>query len=262
MTAIKLQAVSFSYGPARGADSTPKTKALDQLTLSINKGEYVVVLGRSGSGKSTLLKLCNALLLPTDGAVFIEGVATRDEAQLWEIRRMAGMIFPDPDSQILGATVAEDVAFGPENLGLSPQEIRNRVAAALLAVGMADLADRATHLLSNTQKLRVALAGILAMQPECILVDDATSLLDSNDRREFLQLLRGINRKNDITVVHATRNSEEATAADRTIVLADGKIVSAAQPARLAMEEPCPSECSLELAAVAGQRAAAGAKIR
>ena len=218
MNAIELHAVDYSYGlPGQAAQGA---KVLDAVSLTVDKGEFVTLLGESGSGKSTLLKLCNALLLPTAGTVRINGMATDDAASLWEIRRIAGMIFQNPGDQIIGATVAEDVAFGPENLGLLPEEIRSRVAAALLAVEMTEFADSATQFLSTSRKMRLALAGILAMQPECILVDAAVTLLDPDDRLEFLSLLRQINRTEGITVVQATRNSEEAVFADRIISLA------------------------------------------
>lgn len=223
MKAIELHAVDFSYGrPGQGVQGA---KALDAVTLTVDKGEFVTLLGGSGSGKSTLLKLCNALLLPTAGTVRVNGMATDDAASLWEIRRIAGMIFQNPGDQIIGATVAEDVAFGPENLGLLPADIRSRVAAALLAVEMAEFADCATNTLSCAQKQRVALAGILAMQPECLLVDAAAAPLDPDDRQEFLSLLRHLNRTKGIAVLQATRNSEEAVFADRIIILAAGAAV-------------------------------------
>lgn len=251
--------MDFSHDrPDRATDGA---RALDAITLSIAKGEFVTLLGNSGSGKSTLLKLCNALFLPTSGAVRVQGLDTRDAAQLREIRRMSGMIFQDPGSQIIGATVAEDVAFGPENLGLLPQDIRNRVNVALLTVGMVDHADSAIHFLSSAQKLRVALAGILAMRPACILFDDAAALLELAERREFMSLLRRVNRENGITVVQATRNSGEATTADRVIVLAKGKIVFAGEPAQLAGEDSRPAECSPELPAVDNLWEATGARI-
>lgn len=220
MNAIELNSVDYSYD--RPGLTVQGAKALNAVTLTVEQGEFVTLLGSSGSGKTTLLKLCNGLLLPTAGAVRIAGMATHDDDRLWEIRRSAGMIFQNPDDQIIGATVAEDVAFGPENLGLSPLEIRNRVTAALLAVGMAEFDDCATCSLSIAQKLRVALAGVLAMQPKCILADDAAALLDPDDRLVFLSLLHQINRTEGITVLQATRNCEEAVFADRIVILAAG----------------------------------------
>ena len=229
MNQIKLQEVVFSYDFDKQETRSPK--ALDHINLSISKGDFVAVLGRNGSGKSTLVKLFNALLLPTKGTVCIRGIETGDESQLWEIRRMTGMIFQDPDSQIIGATVAEDIAFGPENLGLPAHIIQSRVQDALESLAMGDYAECATHLLSNARKLRVSLAGILAMQPECILLDEVDAMLDPADRRELMELLRSLCRERGITVVHVTHNMEEAERADRVIVLDDGKIVLDGKPA-------------------------------
>lgn len=224
MNIIEFQAVDYYFGsPGQAAQGD---KALNAVSLTVGKGEFVTLLGGSGSGKSTLLKLCNALLLPTAGTIRIAGMATDDTASLWEVRRIAGMVFPNSDDQIIGATVAEDVAFGPENLGLAPPIIETRVAAALQAVELTDLAESATHLLSRAQKLRVVLAGILAMQPGCILLDDAVALLEPSERVEFLSLLLGINRTEGVAVVQATCNSEEAAFADRIIVLAEGGAIS------------------------------------
>lgn len=229
MTPIKLHEVVFSYDSDTRLASIPK--ALDHINLSINKGDFVAVLGRNGSGKSTLVKLFNALLLPANGTVCIQGIDTSNEAQLWEIRRMAGMIFQDPDSQIIGTTVTEDIAFGPENLGLPPLVIQDRVHEALLAVNMSEYAHSAIHLLSSAQKLRVSLAGVMAMEPECILLDESDAMLDPTDKNELMSLLRAYSRERDITVVHVTHNMEEAERADRIIVLDDGKVVLDGKPA-------------------------------
>lgn len=231
MTAIIIDTVNFSYGLANKA--AEGDKVLGEITLGISKGEFVAVLGRNGSGKSTLVKLCNALLLPTDGVVRIGGIDTRDEARLWEVRRRAGMLFQDPDSQIIGTTVAEDVAFGPENLGLPPRVIEERVHDALQAVAMLDHAGSATHMLTASRKIRVSLAGLLAMQPECILLDEADAMLDPADRQEVLALLRGLNREQGITVLHVTHDMEEAAGADRVVVLDGGKVVLDGRPAQV-----------------------------
>lgn len=221
--------------------------ALDHINLSISKGSFVALLGRNGSGKSTLAKLFNALLLPTSGVVRIQGIDTRDDAQLWELRRTSGMIFQDPDSQIIGSTVAEDIAFGPENLRLPPLVIQSRVHDALESVGMAECADSATHLLSAAQKLRVSLAAVLAMKPECILLDEADALLDPADRKELMALLRSFSRERGITVVHATHDMEEAARADRIVVLDDGKIVLDGKPADLFSDVPAIKGAGLDL---------------
>lgn len=229
MNPITLHSVGFSYESGTHAANGPA--ALDQINLSISKGSFVAVLGRNGSGKSTLVRLFNALLLPTNGTVCIRGIDTGDATHLWEIRRMAGMIFQDPDSQIIGTTVAEDVAFGPENLGLSPLVIQSRVQDALQAVSMAEYADSAAHLLSNVQKLRVSLAGVMAMHPECILLDEADAMLDPTDRKELMSLLRSYSRERGITVVHVTHDMEEAERADRIIVLDGGQVILDGPPA-------------------------------
>lgn len=245
MNAITIRAVDFSYGQLH--HDSGAAKALDGVTVSIARGDFVAVLGSKGSGKSTFIKLCNALLTPTVGAVCIHGLDSSDASQAWEIRSRSGMIFPDPDSQIIGATVAEDVAFGPENLGLSPQVIQSRVRAALLTVGLEQFADSATHHLSDLQKLRLSLAGVLAMEPDCILFDGATALLDPAGRREIAALLQSLNRERGITIVQVTRDREEAVTADRIIVLDGGKIVFDATPAQLLSSLPGIEEADLEL---------------
>ena len=221
MSFLELHTVDFSYAPVETAQNI---SVLESITISINKGDFAVLLGKRGSGKSTFLKLLNGLLIPTRGHIRIGGMDTEDHTKLWEIRRMAGMLFQEPDSQIIGATVAEDVAFGPENLGLPSQVIQRRVHEALTKVAMGESADCAVHLLSKAQKLRVSLAGILAMQPECILVDEAAAALDPAEKTEFTALLRKLNRDEKLTVIYATGNSDEVAGADRVMVLENGKI--------------------------------------
>jgi energy-coupling factor transport system ATP-binding protein len=223
MAIIEVQGVEFTH--VSGIRAGNPAKALDDITLSIKKGDFVAILGRNGSGKSTLARLLNALYLPAAGSVCIHGIDSRDASQLWEIRRMTGMVFPDPDNQIVGTTVEEDVAFGPENLGLSPAEILCRVDNALQAVGLAELAGHAPYLLTAGEKQRLALAGILAMQPECIILDEATAQLDPGGRQEVLMLLRRLNREQGITILHITHHMDEAGLADRVIVLDGGKVV-------------------------------------
>ena len=222
MNAIEFRAVKFTYHHPEQAGGA--VQALDGITVSIAKGEFVAVLGKKGAGKSSFLKLCNALLLPTDGAVSLHGIDTRDAARLQEIRSRSGMLFQDPESQIIGATVAEDVAFGPENLGLPPRLIRERVQDALQAVALVPFQNSATHLLSDPQKVRLSLAGVLALQPDCLLIDEATALLGAEDRKEMVALLRTLSRERGVTVLLATRGLEEATGADRIIVLDEGKV--------------------------------------
>jgi energy-coupling factor transport system ATP-binding protein len=204
-------------------------------------------VGRNGSGKSTFARHLNALHLPAGGSVRIKGMDTRDGANLWDVRRGVGILFQDPDSQIIGTTVEEDTAFGPENLGLSPDEIRDRVRAALLAVGMADHAERAPHLLSGGEKQRAALAGLLAMGPELIILDEATSMLDPSAREKVMGLLRRLNREEGITILHITHRMEEAALADRIVVMSEGKAVLDGPPAEVFSDAPRIREAGLEL---------------
>ena len=216
---IRTDALSFSYPVEEGQR---RTTALEDVTLSIEKGSFVVVLGHNGSGKSTLAKHFNAVLLPSGGAVYVEGMNTQDEDLLLEIRRRVGMVFQNPDNQIVANVVEEDVAFAPENLGVPTAEIRRRVDDALAAVGMTEFARHAPHLLSGGQKQRVAIAGVIAMEPECIVLDEATAMLDPAGRREVLDTVHRLNRQRGITVVHITHHMSEAEDADRVIVMNDG----------------------------------------
>ena len=207
-----------------------RTTALEDVTLSIEKGSFVVVLGHNGSGKSTLAKHFNAVLLPSGGAVYVEGMNTQDEDLLLEIRRRVGMVFQNPDNQIVANVVEEDVAFAPENLGVPTAEIRRRVDDALAAVGMTEFARHAPHLLSGGQKQRVAIAGVIAMDPECIVLDEATAMLDPAGRREVLDTVHRLNRQRGITVVHITHHMSEAEDADRVIVMNDGVVAMDGTP--------------------------------
>ena len=216
---IQTDALSFSYPVEEGQR---RTTALDNVTLSIEKGSFVVVLGHNGSGKSTLAKHMNAVLLPSGGAVYVEGMDTKKEELLLEIRRRVGMVFQNPDNQIVANVVEEDVAFAPENLGVPTAEIRRRVDDALAAVGMTEFTRHAPHLLSGGQKQRVAIAGVIAMEPECIVLDEATAMLDPSGRREVLDTVHRLNRERGITVVHITHHMSEAEDADRVIVMNDG----------------------------------------
>lgn len=225
---IETCCTEFSYAARCG--SGRGSKALDGVSLRIGKGEYVAIAGGNGSGKTTFARLLNALLLPTGGTVCITGADTSDKEQLWEVRRVVGMVFQDPDSQIVGTTVAEDVAFGPSNLGLEPEKMRMRVRQALRDVGMAEHADAAPHLLSGGQKQRVSVAGVLAMEPECVILDEATSMLDPMAREEIMCVLRRFNREEGLTVIHITHDMEEAALADRVIVLDAGKVALDGKP--------------------------------
>ena len=224
---IRTDALSFSYPVEEGQR---RTTALEDVTLSIEKGSFVVVLGHNGSGKSTLAKHFNAVLLPSGGAVYVEGMNTQDEDLLLEIRRRVGMVFQNPDNQIVANVVEEDVAFAPENLGVPTAEIRRRVDDALAAVGMTEFARHAPHLLSGGQKQRVAIAGVIAMDPECIVLDEATAMLDPAGRREVLDTVHRLNRQRGITVVHITHHMSEAEDADRVIVMNDGVVAMDGTP--------------------------------
>ena len=224
---IQTDALSFSYPVEEGQR---RTTALDNVTLSIEKGSFVVVLGHNGSGKSTLAKHMNAVLLPSGGAVYVEGMDTKKEELLLEIRRRVGMVFQNPDNQIVANVVEEDVAFAPENLGVPTAEIRRRVDDALAAVGMTEFTRHAPHLLTRRQKQRVAIAGVIAMEPECIVLDEATAMLDPSGRREVLDTVHRLNRERGITVVHITHHMSEAEDADRVIVMNDGVVAMDGAP--------------------------------
>ena len=224
---IQTDALSFSYPVEEGQR---RTTALDNVTLSIEKGSFVVVLGHNGSGKSTLAKHMNAGLIPSGGAVYVEGMDTKKEELLLEIRRRVGMVFQNPDNQIVANVVEEDVAFAPENLGVPTAEIRRRVDDALAAVGMTEFTRHAPHLLSGGQKQRVAIAGVIAMEPECIVLDEATAMLDPSGRREVLDTVHRLNRERGITVVHITHHMSEAEDADRVIVMNDGVVAMDGAP--------------------------------
>ena len=220
---IRLDNVSYTYEEA----SSP---ALSGAAAAVRAGEFVAVLGHNGSGKSTLAKLLNALFLPTEGRVVVCGYDTAKEEFVWEIRQRAGMIFQNPDNQIVATVVQEDVAFGLENLGVPPEEMPARVESALAAVRMSKYANTAPHMLSGGQKQRVAIAGILAMEPSVIIADEATAMLDPSGRREVMDTVRALNRVKGITVIWITHFMEEAAQADRILVVSDGRIVSDGTP--------------------------------
>ena len=230
-TMLQTEHLTFAY-PAEEGQSAP-TAALEDVTLSVEKGSFVVVLGHNGSGKSTLAKQMNAVLLPCGGTVYVDGMDTKQEALLLEIRRRVGMVFQNPDNQIVANVVEEDVAFAPENLGIPTGEIRRRVDDALAAVGMSEFTRHAPHLLSGGQKQRVAIAGVIAMAPECVVLDEATAMLDPSGRREVLSAIRALNRERGITVVLITHHMDEALGADRLIVMNDGHLAMDGTPAEV-----------------------------
>ena len=218
---IETKNLTFSYPAEEGHKPVA---ALKDVNISVEEGSFTVVLGHNGSGKSTLAKHMTAVLLPSGGKVYVAGMDTTDEALLLEIRRRIGMVFQNPDNQIVAHVVEEDVAVAPENLGVPPQEIRRRVDQALETVGMGDFARHAPHLLSGGQKQRVAIAGVIAMEPECIVLDEATAMLDPVGRREVLDTVHRLNREQGITVVLITHHMDEAAEADRLIVMNKGRV--------------------------------------
>ena len=220
---IKVEHMAYTYP---GMDDMPGVAVFEDLNLSIEEGTFVAVLGTNGCGKSTLAKHFNSILLPSGGKVWVCGLDTSDEDKLMKVRRSVGMVFQNPDNQIVANVVEEDVAFGPENLGIASPEIRHRVNKALKQVGMYEYREHAPHLLSGGQKQRVAIAGVIAMQPKCIVLDEPTAMLDPRGRREVVDTISQLNREKGITVVLITHHMDEAAKADRVVVLHKGKIAA------------------------------------
>ena len=255
---IRLSDVSYSY--EEGA-----APALSGVNAEIKAGEFVAVLGHNGSGKSTMAKLLNALYTPTEGTVLVCGYDTKKEEYIWEIRQRAGMIFQNPDNQIVATIVKEDVAFGLENLGVLTEEMIPRIESALKAVRMSKYADTAPHMLSGGQKQRVAIAGILAMEPNVIIADEATAMLDPSGRREVLETMRRLNRQKGITVIWITHFMEEAAQADRVLVITDGEIRISGTPDQVFDRVEEMQEMHLDvphMTALAGELRAAGMPLR
>ena len=240
-----------------GAQSAKSSPAVDKVNFEIDEGSFVAVLGHNGSGKSTLAKMLNALYVPTKGKILVCGIDTSDENRTYDIRSQAGMVFQNPDNQLVSTVVEEDVAFGPENMGVEPAEIRRRVDEALRVVRMSDHAESAPHMLSGGQKQRIAIAGVLAMQPKVMIFDESTAMLDPMGREEVLSTVRRINRERGITVIWITHFMEEAAQADRVIVMDDGCIVMDGTPRevfsrvdevkRIGLDVPGMTELALEL---------------
>lgn len=226
-TAIVVDQLTYDYP---GTEETSPVQVFEGLDLTIEAGSFVAVLGHNGCGKSTLAKHFNAILLPTGGSVHVYGMDTRDEALLLKIRQQVGMVFQNPDNQIVSNVVEEDVAFAPENLGVPPEEIRIRVDEALKLVGMFQYREHAPHMLSGGQKQRIAIAGVIAMRPKCIVLDEPTAMLDPQGRREVLATIRRLNRENHITAVLITHHMPEAVLADRVVVMTDGGILTDGTP--------------------------------
>ncbi len=223
---IQTQDLRFSYTTEEGVAPI----ILDGVNLNIETGSFVAVLGHNGSGKSTLAKHMNAILLPTGGKVYVDGIDTIDESKLIDIRRTVGMVFQNPDNQIVANVVEEDVAFAPENLGYPPAEIRERVDLALKLVGMSEYVTHAPHLLSGGQKQRIAIAGVIAMRPRCLVLDEPTAMLDPVGRSEVMATIKDLNRRAGVTVVLITHHMDEAAQADRLIVMSKGKVVADGAP--------------------------------
>lgn len=246
---VKVNNLSFEY-----ITDEIKFKAIDNLNLEVKKGEFVAIIGHNGSGKSTLSKNLNAILMPSEGSILIDGLDSKEEGNLWSIRQTAGMVFQNPDNQIVATVVEEDVAFGPENLGIEPHEIKKRVEESLKSVGMYELKDRQPHLLSGGQKQRVAIAGIIAMKPKCIIFDEATAMLDPSGRKEVMKTIKRLNKEENITTLHITHFMEEAVEADRVIVMEKGKKILEGTPREvfsnidmlrsIGLDVPCMTELS------------------
>ena len=223
---ISIKNLSFKYDYE---DENAK-QILKDIDLEIKEGEFLALLGHNGSGKSTLAKLINGLLIPGEGDVLVDGMNTKNEEEIWDIRRNAGMVFQNPDNQLVATIVEDEVAFGPENLGIKPAEIRKRVDKALEDVGMSDYKKNAPHLLSGGQKQRVAIAGILAMSPKYIILDEPTAMLDPSGRREVIDTLVKLNKEENKTIILITHYMEEAAISDRVVVMEDGNIVLSGKP--------------------------------
>jgi len=221
---IKSQNLSFEYAAYEDTES-PTTQTLRDINISIKAGEFVAMLGHNGSGKSTLARHLNALLAPTDGTLWVNELDTKDLLNIWDIRQTIGMVFQNPDNQIVATIVEEDIAFGPENMGVSSEEIRQRVDESLLAVGMNQYAAHQPHHLSGGQKQRVAIAGVLAMHPACIVLDEPTAMLDPSGRQEVMQTILKLNREAGITIILITHFMEEAAQANRIIAMSAGRVM-------------------------------------
>ncbi|MBO5907273.1 MAG: energy-coupling factor transporter ATPase [Clostridia bacterium] len=260
-TLIRTENLTFFYEGEDGFADTAEQKGVKNINLIVNRGEYVAILGHNGSGKSTLAKLLNMILSPTSGKIFIDGVdITREdftEDGVFDVRRKVGMVFQNPDNQLVATVVEEDVAFGPENLGLPREEIRRRVNSALAKVKMTEYARHAPHKLSGGQKQRVAIAGIIAMKPDVIIFDESTAMLDPIGRRDVIDIMKELNRNEKITVINITHYMDEAAGADRVVVISEGEIVMDGTPRevfsdvkrlhKMGLEAPQSSELLTEL---------------
>ena len=231
MGIIKASKLIYDYIRRDEDDHVEEVKrAIDDLTLDIKQGDFVAILGHNGSGKSTFAKQINGILLPTDGTVWISGMSTADDAHIWDIRKTAGMVFQNPDNQIVATVVEEDVAFALENLGVPPDEMRRRVDESMKMAGIYEFRERAPHNLSGGQKQRVAIAGVVAMRPDCLILDEATAMLDPRGREQVMQTIHHLNKNMGITVVSITHYMEEAAQADRLVVMTKGRVIADGPP--------------------------------
>ena len=248
MGIVKATKLIFEYVKRDEQENIEEVKrAIDNMDVDIKKGDFVAILGHNGSGKSTFAKQINGILMPTGGTVLVSGMDTRDEDHIWDIRKTAGMVFQNPDNQIIGNVVEEDVGFGPENLGVPTDEIWKRVDESLEAVGMTAYRLQSPNELSGGQKQRVAIAGVMAMKPQCIILDEPTAMLDPNGRREVIRTVRQLNESQGVTVLLITHYMEEATWADRIIVMDDGKIVMDGKPREIFSRVRELKECGLDV---------------
>ena len=230
---VKAEGLSYAYTRLTETDHGTEEKkitALEQVDIEIEKGEFIVVLGHNGSGKSTFAKHINALLQPTGGTLWVKGMDTRQEEKVWDIRQTAGMVFQNPDNQLVATVVEEDIAFGPENMGIEPKEIRRRVDDALATVRMSEFAAYTPSKLSGGQKQRIAIAGVLAMKPDCIVLDEPTAMLDPVGRKEVMETIERLNREEGITIILITHYMDEAVRGDRVYVIDDGHLVMQGHP--------------------------------
>lgn len=256
MDFIRAENLTFEYSRQDNAGLEYTTRAIDGISFSIEKGSFTAIIGQNGSGKSTLAKNMNGLLIPTEGKMYVDGMDTSEAENLWPVRQKVGMVFQNPDNQIVSAIVEDDVAFGPENLGIEPAEIRRRVDEALLGVEMDEFRKKAPHMLSGGQKQRIAIAGAIAMEPECIVFDEPTAMLDPRGRQEVLKVIQRLNRKG-ITTILITHFMEEAASADKVIVMDGGIIKMEGSPEEifkrgrelidLGLGVPAPVELAMEL---------------
>lgn len=231
MGMIDVKDLSFEYiRRDENGDVESINKAIDKVSFHVNKGEFIAILGANGSGKSTMAKHINAILYPTEGSVWVNGLNTAEEKNLWDIRQTAGMVFQNPDNQIIATVVEEDVGFGPENMGVPTDEIWERVEKSLKAVGMLEFRNLSPNKLSGGQKQRVAIAGIMAMKPECIILDEPTAMLDPNGRKEVIATVRELNQRENVTVLLITHHMDEVIYADRIIVMNQGQVVMEGAP--------------------------------